>query len=290
MTGARRPAALPFAKLHGAGNDFLVFDGAATAGLEERLPGLVRALCDRRLGVGADGVLLLLPNGPARIRLLYWNGDGTEAAFCANGTRCAARFASRRWGLDEALIETAYAPIPATVSDDSVTLELPAPQVEERWRLLRLGDSEVRVRYLVVGVPHLVVPVAWTDFWERGLRPLAPALRAHPALPEGGANVNLVAVADDEVLVRSWERGVEDETLSCGSGDVAAGLVALAEGWIPGPARVRTASGRTLIVEARGTAPHCPARLSGPAEWVASGEIAAELLAADLRGDRGQLS
>jgi len=274
----RAPGArLPFAKLHGAGNDFLVFDGAAEAGLEELLPQLVPALCERRLGLGADGVLLLLPAGPARIRLRYWNADGSAADFCANGTRCAVRFASERWGLHEAVVETGYAAIPAAVRGAEVTLELPPVQAEPRWRRLRLGDSDVRARYVVVGVPHLVVPVAWPDFWERTLRPLAPALRAHPSLPEGGANVNLVAVADGEVLVRSWERGVEGETLSCGSGDVASGLVALAEGWVAGAARVRTASGRVLVVEACGLPPDCAARLTGPAEWVASGVLGPDL-------------
>lgn len=290
MSDAVAPMALSYAKLHGAGNDFLVFDGAATAGLRERLPRLVQKLCDRRLGLGADGVLLLLPAGPARIRLLYWNADGSEAAFCANGTRCAARFASERWGLHEAVIETGFAPVPARVTGADVILELPAAEVEPRWRMLRFADSEVRTRFLVVGVPHVVVPVGWPDFWEHGLRPLAPALRAHPALPEGGANVNLVSVADGEVLVRSWERGVEGETLSCGSGDVAAGLVALGEGWVAGTARVRTASGRVLVVEARGAAPDCPSRLTGPAEWVASGEIAPELLATPVDKPHADIS
>jgi diaminopimelate epimerase len=290
MTPGGRPAKLAFAKLHGAGNDFLVFDGAATEGLEARLPALAPALCDRRLGLGADGVLLLLPAGPARARLLYWNADGTQAAFCANGTRCAARFASEIWGFGEAVIETGFAPIPARVAGAEVTLELPRVMAEPRWRILRFADSEVRARYLVVGVPHLVVPVAWPDFWERNLKPLAPALRAHPALPEGGANVNLIAIADEEVHVRSWERGVEGETLSCGSGDVAAGLVALAEGWITGPARVRTASGRSLVVEARGDPPECASRLTGPAEWVASGEVAPELLATPPTQVRSELS
>jgi len=290
MTGPNRPAALAYAKLHGAGNDFLIFDGAATEGLPTLLPGLVRTLCDRRLGLGADGVLLLLPAGPARVKLLYWNADGSEAAFCANGTRCAARFASERWGLHDAVIETAYAPVPSQVSGTEVALELPAAAAEPRWRVVRFADSEVRARYLVVGVPHLVVPVGWPDFWERGLKPLAPALRAHPSLPEGGANVNVVAIADGEVHVRSWERGVEGETLSCGSGDVAAGLVALAEGWVSSPATVRTASGRLLVVEARGAAPDCPSRLTGPAEWVASGEIAPELLATPAVERHAELS
>ena len=137
----------------------------------------------------------------------------------------------------------------------------------------------MKARYLVVGVPHLVVPVGWPDFRERSLGPLAPALRAHPDLPPGGANVTFVLVGEGVLHARSFERGVEGETLSCGSGDVAAGLVAVAEGWLAPPVGVLTASGRELRVTPDGIVPSCPVRLTGPAEWVADVEIAPEVLA-----------
>ena len=99
-----------FAKLHGAGNDFLLFDGRDDPLLESALPPLVPRLCERRLGVGADGVLLLLPRGEHAARLLYWNRDGSPGAFCANGTRCAARYAAERWGWPAVTIDTVYNP------------------------------------------------------------------------------------------------------------------------------------------------------------------------------------
>jgi diaminopimelate epimerase len=265
-------------KLHGAGNDFLLADGCAAPQLEQQLPALVARLCHRRLGLGADGVLLLLPVGAQRARLLYWNADGSPAAFCANGTRCAARFAAERWGWRELVLETGHAAVPARVEGREVTLELPEPETIHDWRELTVGSETVRCRYLVVGVPHLVVPVSWTDFWERPLEPLAPALRSHGALPAGGANVTFVRAAGPCLEVRSFERGVEGETLSCGSGVVAAGLLALAEGWVAAPAEVRTASGRTLGVAAAGVPPACAVRLTGPAEWVGEVEVAPELL------------
>jgi diaminopimelate epimerase len=86
-----------FAKLHGAGNDFLLFDGRSDPSLADALPTLVSRLCHRRFGLGADGVLLLKPAGPNEARVVYWNADGSEVAFCANATRCAARFAAERW-------------------------------------------------------------------------------------------------------------------------------------------------------------------------------------------------
>ena len=266
-----------FAKLHGAGNDFLLFDGRTDPALAAALPGLVARLCHRRFGLGADGVLLLLPVGAATARVVYWNADGSEAAFCANGTRCAARFASERWGWREMVLATGYAAIPATVNGDSVSLRLPAAADLRPWQELDAAGAAARGRYLVVGVPQLVVRVAWPEFWRHALEPLAPALRSHPALGAGGANVNFVQPTGEELWVRSWERGVEGETLSCGSGDVAAGLVAIAEGWSATPARVRTASGRVLLVEPEGPPPLCAARLTGQAEWVAEGSVAPEI-------------
>jgi diaminopimelate epimerase len=267
-----------FAKLHGAGNDFLLFDGRSDASLAVTLPPLVSRLCHRRFGLGADGVVLVQPVGEGEARLVYWNADGSEAAFCANATRCAARFAAQRWGWREAVLVTGYAAIPAVVDGERVTLRLPAPSDLRPWFQLTVAGSTVAGRYLVVGVPQLVVRVTWPDFWRRPLEPLGPALRSHPDLGEGGANVNFVQVEDGGLAVRSWERGVEGETLSCGSGDVAAALVAVADGWVAAPAAVRTASGRVLLVEPEGTPPACPARLSGPAEWVADGTVHPELL------------
>lgn len=269
-----------FAKLHGAGNDFLVFDGSQDPALESTLADLVPRLCDRRLGIGADGVLLAIPSGETILRLGYWNADGSPALFCANGTRCAARFVAERWQWPGMTVVTGFAEIPAVVEGELVTLELPAPTSIAPWRGFPAEGGTYRSRYLTVGVPQLVVPVEWRDFWQHDLSGLAPVLRSHPDLPPGGANVNFMLRDGDELAVRSWERGIEGETLSCGSGDVACALIALAEGWHTSPISVRTASGRTLMIEAQAEPPQCPSRLTGPAEWVAEGEIAAELLAA----------
>jgi diaminopimelate epimerase len=268
-----------FYRLHGAGNDFLLFDGRTEPALEITLPPLVPTLCHRRLGLGADGVLLLLPHGEREARLLYWNADGSAARFCANGTRCAARLAAERWGWPSLVLHTGFAPVPAEVKGGEVTLTLPAPAAVGPWREFEAGGAVVRALVAELGVPHLIVPVEWADFWSRRLGPLAPELRLHPTLPAGGANVNFVRVIDGELAIRTWERGVEGETLACGSGSVASGLVASAEGWLAAPVAVRTASGRVLLVEPLGAPPACPSRLTGPAEWVAEGEVSPELLA-----------
>ncbi len=264
--------------MHGAGNDFLLADGTGAPELERVLSSCGPAVCHRRLGVGADGILLVSEVGERRARVVYWNSDGSRAAFCANGSRCAARFAAVRWGWSELVLETDYADLPARVAGCRVTLELPPPEAVHAWQELAVGAELIRGRYLIVGVPHLVVPVDWSDFWERPLVPLAPALRGHPALAPGGANVTLVRAVAGKLEARSFERGVEAETLSCGSGIVAAALTALAEGWATSPVEVHTASGRVLQIEASGRPPSCPVRLTGPAEWIAEIELAPELL------------
>lgn len=272
-----------FAKMHGAGNDFILFD-VSDGITEEQLAPLVTTLCHRRLGLGADGVLLLRPEGERRARVVYWNSDGSPAAFCGNGTRCAARFAAQRWGWREMVLETGFALVPAVVEGRSVTLRLPAPAEVSQEQVYPVHGSPIPARYVMLGVPHLVLRVGWPDFWVHPLEPLAPLLRRHPQLPPDGANVNFArSAADGSLEARFFERGVEGETLASGSGVVAVALVAAAEGWATHPVRVATASGRNVIVEFEGAPPCCPVQVSGPVELVAQGQLADELLSTALR-------
>lgn len=266
-----------FAKWHGAGNDFLLFLPEDGPELLHNLPRWAPRLCHRQMGIGADGVLLVVPQEGNRLRLHYFNRDGSRAAFCANGSRCVAAFVARRLGLQRMLLVTDFAPIPAEVSGHRVTLELP-PARPGGWLELPVGWAIWRGFSATVGVPHLVVPVAWEDFWVRPLGE-APLLRAHPLLGAEGANVHFARIQKGELWLRSFERGVEGETLACGSGAVAAACVAVAEGWLAPPVAVRTASGRVLEVVPMTPDPWGPLRLAGPAERVAEGEVAPELLA-----------
>ncbi len=255
-------------KVEGAGNDFLLGVGAWAAPLASDAE-LVRRLCRRRLGIGADGTLALFAEPPEAVRVVYRNADGGEASFCANGTRCAARAAVELLGLPERLtVRTAWAEIPAVVAGGTVSLDLPAPPAPLRKLRLNVEGSDWEAELLEVGVPHLVVSVAG-DLDAFPVARVGPALRSHPALGAAGANVNFVSAAGaGRVALRSWERGVEGETLSCGSGVVAAAMVWLAE---RGGRRLvcQTRSGQDLDVELLGTPPACPTRLTGPAHIVA---------------------
>lgn len=246
------PAALPrrFVKMSGAGNDFVMFLGAPSGGAEEAA--VIRRLCDRRKGIGADGVLFVRRES-AEVVADYFNADGGPARFCANGTRCAARLAARWLGAGEIfVVRTGWGPVGACVGPDArVTISLPeAVRPGRTLSTLSLGGGIASEAVeVIVGVPHLVVAVesesvlAWLD-----LPCLGPPLRHHPEMPEG-ANVNFVArTGRGAISLRTWERGVENETLACGSGTVASAIVACHTAGEAPPISARTRSGETLVV------------------------------------------
>jgi diaminopimelate epimerase len=254
-------------KVEASGNDFLLGVGAWADRLV-RAAAPLQQLCDRRRGLGADGVLAVEAVAAARVRLRYRNADGSWARFCANGTRCAARAAVELLGMPSRLtVETDWTAIPAEVEGSVVVLELPPLAAPPEPVELDAGGRRWAGWRLEVGVPHLVLPVADLD----AVAPdeVGPPLRSHPALGPGGANVNFVASGPAGWIgVRSFERGVEAETLCCGSGVVAATLVELVAS---GGRRLhaRPASGDELTVEVAGDPFSGPIRFVGPTRFVA---------------------
>lgn len=244
---------LRFTKMSGAGNDFLVWGEPVDVGEVEIEA--IRRLCRRGTGVGADGVLFVVPDGPGRVAADYRNADGSVGRFCGNGTRCAARFAVLRGLAPESLIvRTGWGDVPSRVEGHDVTLRLPEPVAVGRAvsSLDASGTLEREAYALTVGVPNVVafvapgVDVASLDFARFG-----PALRHHPDLREG-ANADVVEVLGPSRLrVRTWERGVEAETLACGSGNVATAVTAAALGRAAPPVSLETRSGQTLRVDFR---------------------------------------
>jgi len=274
-----------FVKMAGGGNDFLLFEADGRRLSDDDCRRLAR-LCRRGLSVGADGALFLSGGGNGRIHLDYYNADGGLASFCANGTRCAARYAvTRRLVSDsELLIETGWGEIGARVEGESVTLALRDvlapdepilldPRNPERYPTAGLPAHGTPIH---VGVPHLVIFVD-EDLATLPIERLGPPLRRHPLLPEG-ANVNFVSVtAPSRLEVRTWERGVEAETLSCGSGVVASALVAALRGHAELPVVCATKSGVDLTVNAAPGGDFFRAiTLSGDAREIFSGQLTAE--------------
>jgi diaminopimelate epimerase len=266
-----------FVKMAGGGNDFLIFEADGRA-LDEEDRARLALVCRRGLSVGADGALFLSPGEKGRVRVDYFNADGGPATFCANGTRCAARYAVRH-GLvagASAVLETGWGQIEARVEDASVTLALPAvPAPQDPIPISGRGLPPTAIP-MKVGVPHLVVFVRG-DLGKFPIDRFGPPLRRHPALPEG-ANVNFVrAVGENRIEVRSWERGVEGETLSCGSGVVAAAIAAGRQGMAVSPVTCGTKSGVDLVVEFREEGDVVAGvRLTGDAREIYGGELLEE--------------
>lgn len=239
---------LTFTKMAGGGNDFVVIDnrGPRIADAAE----LARRICTRALSVGADGLILVEHSARATFRMRYYNSDGSLAAFCANGTRCAARFAFINVIAGKKMtIETDAGIVGAEIGDGgSVTLALPPPHAFRPQRPLPLGASVIQGSSITVGVPHYVVFVRG-DVWPHDIVALGRAIRMHDALQPEGANANFVSVRDEHAIdVRTYERGVEGETLSCGSGVVASAVTSALFGKVKSPVAVLTRSGITLEV------------------------------------------
>jgi diaminopimelate epimerase len=239
---------LPFSKMAGGGNDFVVVDNRH--GRVTDAPELTRRISTPHLSVGADGLILIEPSPRATFRMRYLNADGSDADFCANGTRCAARFAFLNVIAPRRMtIETGAGIVGAEVGEGGVvTLALPPPHSFRADRPLRAGDRVIRGSSIMVGVPHYVIFLR-DELWSQDIVPLGAAIRRHPDLLPDGANVNLVVVRDAHAIeVRTYERGVEGETLSCGSGVVASAVVSALFGKTKPPVSVLTRSGITLDV------------------------------------------
>lgn len=258
-----------FFKMSGSGNDFVMVDGR-DAGLAPWTPEAVRAVCARRTGVGADGVAVLEPgSGPDRVRLHYFNADGTRAELCGNASLCAARMAAV---LDLApagglWLETDAGEVAARcLPGEPPRSELALPTVDAIRRIedVPLVSGERAIYFAVVGVPHAVVLVDDVEAPSADPSTRGRALRSHAAFGAAGANVNFVSHGPRGRRIRTWERGVEAETLACGTGAVASAAAVCLEEGIEPPVELVTSSGLAVCVG--GTLSRGPAggRLSAP--------------------------
>lgn len=232
----------------GGGNDFVIIDNRT--GRIADAADLTRRICTRRLSVGADGLILIEPSVRANFRMRYYNADGSLGEFCGNGTRCAARFALLNVIASRKMtIETDAGIVSAEVGENGqVTISLPSPHSFRPDRPLAVGAMTVHGSSITVGVPHYVIFLK-DDLWRQHIEPLGRAIRTHPEMQPAGTNVNFVVVRDPHAIeVRTYERGVEAETLSCGSGVVSSVAVSMLTGKVQSPVSVLTRSGITLEV------------------------------------------
>ena len=257
--------------MHGAGNDFVVIDHRRPF-LPDASEALLARLCDRRRGIGADGVLLLEPHPNLDFTMRYHNRDGAAADFCGNGARCLSRFAlDLGLGRDgRVAFATAVGDKCArALADGRIALEF-GPLEDGEWMSLEALGRTFEGRRIVAGVPHFVVPE--TDPASVPLSEWGPVLRRHAALGPAGANINFVApLGPGRITMRTFERGVEGETLACGSGAIASARWAMRDAGMPSPVVVRTRGGDDLEVQFVSGEAGPEATLIGPAETVYAG-------------------
>lgn len=241
-----------FYKMSGSGNDFIMLDGRHTTPADWPADRIV-ALCDRRHGVGADGLVILTPEGAGRIRMDFWNCDGSRADMCGNAALCSTRLA--------AFLEMAPAegmqlvtragtfPTRCRPVGQEAELNLPDFALPTGPAAIRLQSGERVGMLATVGVPHLVLEVE--DLEREGLMQRGRSLRSDPGLGPAGANVNFVAsVAGGSCALRTYERGVEGETLACGTGAVAAAVLLAHSGRGRLPMDILSRGGRILHIAA----------------------------------------
>ena len=239
---------IPFFKMHGGGNDFVLIDHRERFIPEAEQPQFVRRVCHRQLGAGADGLILLEDSPRADFRWRFYNADGSEPEMCGNGGRCAARLAVMH-GIAPADLsfETLAGIIKAEVRDRRVKLLMTGVGEVSLNRAIPLEGETLTGHFLKVGVPHVAVPVA--DLESTPVTRWGRAIRFHPLFAPAGTNVNFIRVeGPQEVVIRTYERGVEDETLACGTGAVAAALIAARLGQVRSPVTVHTRGGEALTV------------------------------------------
>ncbi len=239
---------LVFVKMQASGNDFILINNFKKQFAGEGAD-LARRLCRRRISVGADGLILIEPPQDPQNAFAwrFYNADGSEAEMCGNGGRCAARFVVEE-GLARSpfTFETKAGVIRAEVEGSRVKVQLTPPQDERLYMEITLEEEVWRGHFVNTGVPHLVVLVE--DLEKIPVKEKGRRLRSHTLFSPAGTNVNFVRVGEEGLEIRTYERGVEDETLACGTGAAASAWIAFRLGLLRSPIPVKTRGGEILRI------------------------------------------
>ncbi len=242
-------------KMSGSGNDFVVLDNRSEYAIEDaRKPAFVRDVCRRRIGVGADGVLFVEDSETSDFRMRYFNADGGEAEFCGNGARCIAHYAHHELGFSAGVIfDSKSGFISAEVRGDEVEVLMPPAGDVLGPKPIEIGGRRMEYYFVNTGVPHVVV--LCNDLVHAPVLELGRLIRNHDAFKPVGTNVDfsvLCPTDDADIEIRTYERGVEGETLACGTGVEAVAIVAVHRGDAQFPVRVKVALPDILLVDKPG--------------------------------------
>ena len=242
---------IPFTKMSGSGNDFIIIDNRTRVVADNGLAEFIRKVCRRKMSVGADGLILIESSDKADFRWRFFNSDGSLAEMCGNGARCAARFAYLNKIAGENLsFETEAGIINGQVIGDGAKVKIPDPADLRLDYSIDLKSGPLTVSSVNTGVPHVVVMADSVE--EVDVFGLGREIRYHEAFAPAGTNVNFICPQNPGLLaIRTYERGVEDETLACGTGSIASALVASRKTNWPSPISLKTRSKESLTIHFR---------------------------------------
>ncbi|MBA3019056.1 MAG: diaminopimelate epimerase [Proteobacteria bacterium] len=239
---------ITFYKMSGSGNDFIIIDNRNRVVDEGDLQGFIAKVCRRKMSVGADGLILVEESENVDFKWRFFNADGSSAEMCGNGARCAARFAYLN-GISgaEVSFETKAGIVSAQVKNDLVKIKVPNPIDLKTDYNLELGNGAMQVSSVNTGVPHVVITVG--DIDDVDVVKIGREIRFHDRYAPAGTNVNFISSQNDNtILIRTYERGVEDETLACGTGSIAAAIVMHYKSKGKSPVKVITRGGGCLYI------------------------------------------
>jgi diaminopimelate epimerase len=268
---------IKFSKLTGSGNDFIVIDNRkeiVCLSRKNKVVPFIKNLCDRKWGIGSDGVLVLGKSLSSDFYMRIFNADGSEAEMCGNGARCAVLFAYKKgFAGSRTVFETLAGRISGWVKGKTIKIQLSTPNSFRKDIHLPVDEKVYNVCFINTGVPHTIVDVE--DIENLDVKDLGKKIRFHKYFSPSGTNVNFVRVFDKKnIQVRTYERGVEDETLACGTGVVASSIVMAMLNRVSSPVNVVTRGKEILRVYFKKINSAVKnVFLEGRVRWVFDGEI-----------------
>ncbi len=265
---------IPFFKMSGSGNDFILIDNREKLVEESGLSEMINKVCQRKMSVGADGLILVENSDVVDFKWRFFNSDGSIAEMCGNGARCAARFAFLTGIAGKELsFETDAGIVTAAITGQGVKIKMPDPRDIKTDYIIELEKGPLSVNSVNTGVPHVVVLVDKLDRID--VVNQGREIRYCKFFAPAGTNVNFISLQNDGSLgIRTYERGVEDETLACGTGSVAGAVIMAIKEKLDSPVRVLTKSGVFLNIFFNKNNSHiADVYLEGDARVVYSGKM-----------------
>jgi diaminopimelate epimerase len=248
MNKDKKMKQIPFYKMSGAGNDFIIIDNRNRIVGDTDLSGFIAGVCRRKMSAGADGLILIEASDKCDFRWRFFNSDGSKAEMCGNGARCAARFAHVIGIAGTRLsFETEAGIVSARIHEDRVKVKMPDPSGLKLAYPLELSDRSLEISSINTGVPHVVVMVEQVA--DVDVVALGREIRLHQTFAPAGTNANFAQrLKGNAIEIRTYERGVEDETLACGTGAIASAIISAGQFKMSSPIDVKTRSGAYLTI------------------------------------------